>query len=64
MKPLESKDLTKLYNKFLIEFINYKNIMRLNVVDTKLFEDISFNFEQRISDDFTKLDEVLKGDAV
>lgn len=57
---LDSKDLIKLYNKFLIAFIEYKNIMRLNVVDAKLFEDTSYNFEQSISDEFTRLDEVLK----
>lgn len=61
---LESKDLTKLYNKILYRFVELKNALRLNVVDAKLFEDTSFNFEQLISDDFTRLDEILKGDAL
>jgi hypothetical protein len=62
MKPLESKDLTKLYNKFLKALVEFRNELRQNVVDGQKFEISSYNFEQQVSNDFTMADEFLKGE--
>lgn len=57
---LKTKQLNKLYSKFLQHWVMYKNKLRMNQESMQVFNDESFEFEKKIFQEFTIIETELQ----